>query len=267
MPRRLASSKALIRLPELPLVDSPTAMSFRQPKAASCRANTTSTPMSLHSAVTTDVSLASPNAGSGRVWPAGFRNRVASCWASVALPPLPKANRRPPGRNLAATCRAQSAILAPSRSATARRSSRISLVLATVEARPCSSTADRSVGPEYRNGYSDAIAWSPDRSSRMTGSSPYHGDGFPGVDQDRIAQARGHQGHADGLLARAGVDHGHLVIEQPQHRDLHGGIRTGDADVSRTGGAAPLWLAHVTTPGVRTPGCSKNTCTSSHSTW
>src|SRR6476620_9872659 len=55
MPRRLASSKARTRLAELPLVDSPTAMSFRPPNAASCRANTTSTPTSLHSAVTSVV--------------------------------------------------------------------------------------------------------------------------------------------------------------------------------------------------------------------
>src|SRR6185437_8419172 len=65
MPRRLASSNARTRLAELPLVDNPTAMSFRPPNAASWRANTTSTPTSLQSAVTTDVSLASPSAGSG----------------------------------------------------------------------------------------------------------------------------------------------------------------------------------------------------------
>ena len=77
---------------------------------------------------------------------------MASWAASVALPPLPKANSRPPAANRAAACRAHSAILAPSRAATARRSSMISWALATVEARTCSSTADRSVRPEYRNG-------------------------------------------------------------------------------------------------------------------
>ena len=133
-------------------MDSPTAMSFRPPNAASCRANTTSTPTSLHSAVTTEVSLARPNAGSaGAVLPSmgpGFRNSVASCCASVALPPLPKANSRPPAPNLAAASRAHSAILAPSRAATARRSSPISATLATVEARTWSSTADRSLVSE-----------------------------------------------------------------------------------------------------------------------
>ena len=60
---------------------------------------------------------------------------MASCWASVALPPLPKANSRPPAPNLAAACAAHSAIRAPSRAPTARRSSPISAALATVEAR------------------------------------------------------------------------------------------------------------------------------------
>src|SRR6266568_861423 len=87
----------------------------------------------------------------------------------------------------------------------------------------------------------------------------------PGVHQDRISHARRHQGHADRLFARAGVDHGHLVVKQPQHPDLHGHIRTGDADSVQA--FARLWLAHAITPGASTPGCSKNTCTSSHSTW
>src|SRR5580704_3187085 len=257
MPRRLASSKARSRLPELPLVDSPTAMSFRPPNAASCRANTTSTPMSLHSAVTTDVSLASPNAGSGGaslpLTEPGLRNRVASCWASVALPPLPNANSRPPAPNRVATARAQSASRAPSRAATVRRSSSISCALATVESRTWVSTTDRSEVSEYRNGYSDS-------NSLM--SRPHHRDGLPGVHQDRVTHPGRHQGYADRLLARAGVDHRHLVRQQPHHRDRHGRVRTGDADLAD----ALRQLAHVITPGPSTPGCSKNTCTSSHST-
>ena len=130
----------------------PTAMSFRPPNAASCRAKTTSTPMSLHSAVTTEVSLARPNAGSGGSPSAGLRNSVTSCWASVALPPLPKANSRPPAPNLAAAARAHCSIRAPSAAPTARRSSPISPALATVEARTWSSTADRSPVPAYRKG-------------------------------------------------------------------------------------------------------------------
>src|SRR5271170_1733965 len=263
MPRRAASSKARSRLPELPLVDRPTAMSFRPPKAASWRANTTSTPMSLHSAVTTDVSLASPNAGSGRAAPPGLRNRVASCCASVALPPLPNANSRPPAANRAAASRAHSAIRAPSRSATVRRSSRTSCALATVDARTWSMTAVRSEVPAYRNGYraSNSLMAAVLISGLISG---HHGDGFPGVHQDRVSYAGAHQGHAHRFLARGGVDHGHLVLEQPHHRHLHRGIRAGNAYVA---GALGQALAHVTTPGPSTPGCSKNTWTSSHSTW
>src|ERR1039457_2174780 len=258
IPRRLASSKARTKLAELPLVDRPTAMSFRPPNAAIWRAKTTSTPTSLHSAVTTEVSLASPNAGSGRASPPGFRNRVASWAASVALPPLPKANSRPPAANLAAACRAQSAIRAPSRTPTTRRSSRISSTLARVEARTCPSTAGRSEVSEYRNGYSDSIASSPGRfSCRMTRSLPYHGDGFPGVHQDRVAHAGRHQGHADRLLPRAGVDHGQLVLQQPQHRDLDRGIGTGDADVTHAAFPAPRRLSPVRTPAALPAGCAR----------
>ena len=64
----------------------------------------------------------------------------------------------------------------------------------------------------------------------------------------------------DLVLARAGVDHGQLVGQQPQHRDLDGGIGTGNADAISA-------FTHASTPGARTPGCSKNTCTSSHSRW
>src|SRR5580700_5348799 len=99
-------------------------------------------------------------------------------------------------------------------------------------------------------------------SRAMTG--PYHRDGLPGVYQDGIPGARAHQGHADRLLTRATLDHGHLVLQQPQHRDLHRGIRAGDAHVA---GALGQAFGHVITPGPSTPGCSKNTWTSSHSTW
>src|SRR5689334_2921053 len=258
MPRRPASSNARSRLPEFPLVDSPTAMSSRLPNAASCRANTTSTPTSLHSAVTTEVSLASPNAGSGGAVPPGLRNSVASWAASVALPPLPKANSRPPAANRAAISRAHSAIRAPSRPATARRSSPISAALATVDARTWSSTVVRSPASAYRNGYSAS------RSSLMRcRPAGYHGYRFPRVHQDGVAHPGADQGHADGFLTRPGVDDGHLVPEQPHDGDFHRLVRAGDTDVPD----AFRQFAHVTTPGPSTPGCSKNTCTSSQSTW
>src|SRR6202034_376383 len=208
MPRRLASSKARSRLPEVPLVDNPTAMSFRPPNAASWRANTTSTPMSLHSAVTTDVSLASPNAGSGGAAPPadkspGCRNKVASCAASVALPPLPKANSRPPAAKRSAMSRAHRAIRAPSRCAITCRRSPISAILATVDARTSSSTAARSLVSAYRNGYSDSIAAVP--LSSVTGLPPHDRDRLARVHHDRVAHASAHQGDADPLGALAGI--------------------------------------------------------------
>src|ERR1700758_2972417 len=169
--------------------------------------------MSLHSAVTTDVSLASPKAGSGGASPPGCRNNVASCAASVALPPFPKANNRPPAANLAAISSAHCAIRAPSRRQIALRSSVISPVLATVDARTSSSTAGRSLVSAYRNGYSDSIA--AVLPSSVTGSPPHDRDRLAGVDQDRIADARAHQGDADPLGALAGVHVGQPVGQQP----------------------------------------------------
>src|SRR5215469_8466708 len=282
-PRRLASSNARSRFSEFPLVDSPTAMSVRRPNAAICLAKTTSTPMSLHSAVTTDVSLASPSAGSGRASPPGFRNRVASSWASVALPPLPKASSRPPPANRAAASRAQDIRRALSRVLTSRRSSVISRAFATVDRRTSSRTAGRSLAPEYRNGYSDSIAsgWpscggirgvAPPGWLRVIWSSP-HGvapeapgtpgdrDRFPGVHQDRVPHARVDQRDADLFLAVAGLDHGEVVVEQPDDCYRDGRVRAGDAHLVVT-----LGYAHATTSGARRPGCSKNTCTSSQST-
>ena len=53
--------------------------------------------------------------------------------------------------------------------------------------------------------------------------------------QDRVANLGAHQGHADRLLARPGVDHGHLIGQQPQHRDLHRGIGAGNTDITGAG--------------------------------
>src|ERR1700733_6046670 len=268
IPRRPASSKARTKFAELPLVDSPTAMSRGCPNAPSCRENTTSTPMSLHSAVTTDVSLASPNAGSGRTPPPGCRNSVAICCASVALPPLPKANSRPPAANLAAISRAHCAIRAPSRLAITRRSSMTSAALATVDARTCSSTAGRSLVPAYRNGYSDSIAVVPPSSGRpVTGSLPHDGDRLAGVHQDRVACRGAHQGDADLLLARAGVHDGQLIGQQPHDPRLDRDLPASETLIAGAYLARWLLRRHVTTPGSSTPGCSKNTCTSSQRMW
>ena len=109
IPSAAAASNARSRFSELPLVDRPMAMSAGRPSAASWRANTTSGPTSLASAVSTDGSLASPRAGSGRAPPPGSANVVTSCWASVALPPLPNASSRPPAANRPASSAAHAA--------------------------------------------------------------------------------------------------------------------------------------------------------------
>src|ERR1700761_1056208 len=225
--------------------------------------------MSLHSAVTTEVSLASPKAGSGGASPPGCRNNVASCAASVALPPFPKANKRPAAANLAAISSAHCAIRAPSRRQIALRSSVISAVLATVDARTSSSTAGRSLVSAYRNGYSDSMAPVLAESGRpLIGSSPYDRDRLAGVHQDHVARIRADQGDADPLLTLAGVHVGEAVGEHPHDPHLYGDIPAGYAVVAGTDRSGHrLRLVHVTTPGSRTPGCSKNTCTSSQRMW
>src|SRR5262249_3599259 len=95
--------------------------------------------------------------------------------------------------------------------------------------------------------------------------------------------------HADLFLAGTGVHHRQAVGEQPHDGHRDGLVGTGHAHVVVAFGdrgrgqpaGAPLaggWppargrlmsgnAAHAITPGVSTPGCSKNTCTGSHSTW
>src|SRR5215472_5518078 len=138
-------------------------------------------------------------------------------------------------------------------------------------------------------------------------SPPHDRDGFLGVHQDGVAGPGLDKRDADLLLALAGVHLGQLVAEQPQHGDLDGGVGAGDAHIAvacagsaSPGGrppGTPRWLkapflrhgalalparpatagchvsvpspaaGHANTPGLRVPGCSRNTCTSSHSRW
>src|ERR1700761_2068470 len=211
--------------------------------------------MSLHSAVTTEVSLASPKAGSGGASPPGCRNNVASCAASVALPPFPKANKRPAAANLAAISSAHCAIRAPSRRQIAPRSSVISAVLATVDARTSASTAGRSLVSAYRNGYSDSMAPVFAESGRPLIRSPPHDcDGLAGVHQDHVAWSRAHQGDADPLLALAGIHVGKIIGKQPHDPHLNGDIPARYAVIAGTGRAeSRLFPGHVTTPGSSTP--------------
>ena len=93
---------------ESPLVEKPTAMSSSPAWAMSWREKTSSKPTSLESAVRTAWSSTSERAGSGLPC-GGWRNSSAVPWASVALPPLPKLNSRPPRAK-------RSAMAAPARS-------------------------------------------------------------------------------------------------------------------------------------------------------
>src|SRR5271156_4555609 len=94
-PRCRASASAVSRLGELPLVDIAIAMSPAFARAINCRANTSSNPTSLPSAVTIAGSAGNDQAGNGL--PAGGReNRAAKVVESVQLPPFPKVNIRPP---------------------------------------------------------------------------------------------------------------------------------------------------------------------------
>ena len=76
--RARACAKAVRTLPELPLVENPTATSPGAAWAMSCRTNTSSNPTSLPSAVSTAVSSTRQRAGRARPWAAGRRARRAT---------------------------------------------------------------------------------------------------------------------------------------------------------------------------------------------
>src|SRR5579875_2785897 len=64
-------------------------------------------------------------------------------------------------------------------------------------------------------------------------SPPHDGDGFPGMDEDHLADRGLHQGDTDLFLgALAGIHEGEPVAEQARHGDLDGGVRACDADVA-----------------------------------
>lgn len=152
MPLSCACAKPRSTLAEPPLVDSPTAMSHSRPAAAIGRANTSSKPTSLASAVNVATSLVSDIAGSGRSALRGAQNRVASASASVLLPPLPKVIMRPPRAKRWAIAVAQAAIRSPSAASTSSRSLAISVSLSLVERATSDRTPLMSALPACRNG-------------------------------------------------------------------------------------------------------------------
>ena len=110
--------------------------------------------MSLHSAVTTDVSLARPNAGNGGTPGAGVEDMVAEPLGVGGAAPVAEGEQLAAGREAGrgVGLRTGRAAGAPSRAPTVCRSAVISAILATLEARTCSRTAMMSVVPAYRNG-------------------------------------------------------------------------------------------------------------------
>ena len=223
MPRLLASSKARSRLSELPLVDRPTAMSVLPPKAATCRAKTTSTPMSLLSAVSTDASLARLSGGQRRRRPAGRQEQRrqllrVGCAAAVAEGQQPAARREPRG-HVPRAGQQPGAVGGPHRPAQLqdllRLGDRRLTHLLEHGGHICRAGVEERVKRLDRAGSGRPRA--PCRSEPA--SSRHHRDRFLGVDQDRVADRGGDQGDADFLDALAGVDERQAVVEQPDNGD------------------------------------------------
>src|SRR6202167_3666184 len=165
-PRWRASASAVSRLGELPLVDIAMAMSPVFARAINWRANTSSNPTSLPSAVTIAWSAVNDHAGKG--FPAGGRqNKAANVVESVQLPPFPKVNIRPP----AAKRRAISPAARPSGSALAfsvvRRSARLSPAFACADAARSASSDCGLSSCASMNGYRKSVG-----SSVMSAALP-----------------------------------------------------------------------------------------------
>ena len=107
-PRARAARAAASRLALAPLVLCSTSRSPGRQSASTWRAKICSNPRSLPAAVSSEVSVVSAIAASGRR-AAAYRTTysVARCCASAALPPLPQKNSVPPARSVSsvAPCR------------------------------------------------------------------------------------------------------------------------------------------------------------------
>src|ERR1700732_510416 len=91
-----------------------------------------------------------------------------------------------------------------------------------------------------------------------------HSDRLLGVDQDGRAHCGVDQRHADLLNGTTGVDQSEVTGEHAHDLCGHGLVRAGDADLTM---ALTVGRAHAINAGLRSPGCSRNTWTSSHSRW
>src|SRR6185312_412806 len=155
-PRRRASASAVSRLGELPLVDIAIAMSPVFARAISWRANTSSNPTSLPSAVRIAWSAVSDQAGRGL--PSGGRaNKAASVVESVQLPPFPNVNSLPPAANRRASWAAARDNRSALASSVARRSARLSDALACADAARSASSEEGSSSSASMNGYKKLV--------------------------------------------------------------------------------------------------------------
>ena len=236
---------------ELPLVDIAIAMSPAFARAISWRANTSSNPTSLPSAVRIAWSAVSDQAGSGL--PSGGRaNSRASVVESVQLPPFPKVNNRPPAANR----RAISAAARSSRSALAssvvRRSARLSAAFACADAARSASSDSGSSSSASMNGY-----------RKLVGSSGAHQT--PSSDAaDRRAGVHQHQ-----LAGGDRVDRARSTTFSTPARCAPRPARRPTRSPPRPGGPRRCTSRRRSSSrahsGLSNPECSKHTWVSSHS--
>ena len=147
-PRRRASSNAAQHVGRAAAGRQAERDVARAPERGELRANTTSKPTSLDSAVTTAMSAVSENAGSGRPAAAGAGTSSATVLrvgaaAAVAEREQPAAGGEPVGHRLRARSEPR-AVVGPARRGAARRSQRPSR---RSSGAPAASTASRSAWP------------------------------------------------------------------------------------------------------------------------
>ena len=197
-----------------------------RPNAAIWRANTTSTPMSLHSAVTTAVSLARQNAGSGAHAVTGVEEqrgqflRVGGA-AAVAEGQQPPAGREPGGHVLGAgpqPGRVAGADLAPQLGDLGGlgHGGRADLLQHRVQVGSVPGVQERVQRLHRgRAGAAGRAAGLPPRSDAAGGHDVTTAIASPACTR-MVSPGRGaDERDADLFLAGAGVHHGQVVGEQP----------------------------------------------------
>ena len=253
-----ASAKAARRLRELPLVEMPEGdVGSARPWAMTWRAKTRSKPTSLPSAVSTAWSSTRQRAGTAP--PTGGRlNSSARPAASVELPPLPKVSSRPPAAKrsaiIAAAVERSSSAASPAASTSrtpgarprpwpradaARSSSSAGGVVAVVAEERVQEVGALSHRPAPRRSMA-VPAWTSTRSPAAT-----------------VAD----EGGVDRLDAPRGA-HRHQAVGRAPSATSAG--RPSSRQVTQV---AVVAVVVAGAGAASSPGCSKQTWVSSHSTW